>query len=54
MDFSKEQDMAICSAEHTDFKGNDDEKARVRRDVFTTQEEAEERAKEIGLSLIHI
>lgn len=53
MDLSKEQDMAICSTEHIDFKGNDDEKARVRRDVFTTQEEAEERAKEIGCSGFH-
>ena len=54
MDFSKEQDIAICSTEHIeDFKRNDDEKARVRRDVFTTQEEAEERAKEIGCSGTH-
>ncbi len=52
-EYDANQRMAICSKEYEDSKGNDEEKERVRRDVFTTQEEAEERAKEIGCSGFH-
>ena len=52
-EYDSTQRMAICSKEYEDSKGNDDEKARVRRDVYTTQAEAEERAKEIGCSGFH-
>ena len=52
-EYNANQRIAICSKEYEDSKGNDDEKARVRRDVFTTQEEAEARSKEIGCSGFH-
>ena len=51
-EYNNDQRMAICATAYEDSKG-DDEKARVRRDVYTTEEEALERASEIGCSGTH-
>ena len=51
-EYNPTQRMAVCATAYEDSKG-DEEKEEVRRDVFTTQAEAEERAKEIGCSGFH-
>ena len=51
-EYNQTQRMAVCATAYEDSKG-DEEKRELRRDVFTTQAEAEERAKEIGCSGFH-
>tara|TARA_B100000085_G_scaffold34295_1_gene28170 strand:+ start:1705 stop:2709 length:1005 start_codon:yes stop_codon:yes gene_type:complete len=51
-EYNPQQRMAICANAYEDSKGSD-EKEEVRRDVFTTQAEAEARAEEIGCSGFH-
>ena len=52
-EYNPQQRMAICANAYEDSKGGDEEKEEVRRDVFTTQAEAERRADEIGCSGFH-
>ncbi len=52
-EYNPTQRMAVCATAYEDSKG-DEEKRELRRDVFTTQAEAEERAKEIGCSGFHV
>tara|TARA_Y100000592_G_scaffold21106_3_gene32458 strand:- start:4082 stop:5149 length:1068 start_codon:yes stop_codon:yes gene_type:complete len=52
-EYNNNQRMAICATAYEDSKGNDEEKRRIRRDVFTTEAEAQERADEIGCSGTH-
>ena len=51
-EYNNDQRMAICATAYEDSKG-DDVKERVRRDVYTTEEEAVERAEEIGCVGFH-
>ena len=50
-EYDNNQRLAVCSSSYNS-KGND-EKREVRKDVFTTEEEAEARAEEIGCSGTH-
>ena len=52
-EYNPTQRMSVCATAYEDSKG-DEEKRELRRDVFTTQAEAEERAKEIGCSGFHV
>ena len=52
-EYNPQQRMAICANAYEDSKGGDKEKAQIRRDVFTTEEEAQARADEIGCSGTH-
>ena len=54
-EYDNDQRLAVCSASYNS-KGEEqvnDEKREVSKDVFTTEEEAEARAEEIGCSGIH-
>ena len=54
-EYDNDQRLAVCNASYNS-KGEEqvnDEKREVRKDVFTTEEEAEARAEEIGCSGTH-
>ena len=54
-EYDNNQRLAVCSSSYASKDEDDvnDEKRRIRRDVFTTEEEAAERAKEIGCAGTH-
>ena len=48
-EYNSDQRLAVCNTSYDDYKEESlDSKEELRRDVFTTREEAEERATEIG------
>ena len=51
-EYDSNQRMAVCATAYEDSK-QEDNKEEIRRDVFSTQQEAEDRAKEIGCSGFH-
>jgi len=54
-EYNEDQRLAVCSASYNSKEENmiNDEKREVSKDVFTTEEEAEARAEEIGCSGTH-
>ena len=53
-EYNSDQRLAVCNTSYDDYKEESlDSKEQIRRDVFTTEEEAEERAKVIGCSGTH-
>ena len=53
-EYNSNQRLAVCSSSYNSSKEDSlDSKEQIRRDVFTTEEEAQERADEIGCSGTH-
>lgn len=53
-EYNSDQRLAVCSSSYNSSKEDSlDSKEQIRRDVFTTEEEAEARAEEIGCSGTH-
>ena len=53
-EYKPNQRMAVCASSYNSKEEvSDDTKAEIRKDVFTTEEEAQERADEIGCEGIH-
>lgn len=51
-EYDNNQRLAVCSSSYNS-KGDNDEKRQVSKDVFTTEEEAEARAGQLGCSGTH-
>ena len=53
-EYENDQRLAVCASSYNSKKEDSEEaKEEIRKDVFTTQEEAEERAEEIGCVGFH-
>lgn len=47
-EYNEDQRLAVCASQYKSQEDSSEAKEEIRKDVFTTQEEAEKRAKEIG------